>query len=74
MLQYFGLLAWDALSGPLAYILLDVRPNKLISNRLTGPFHARMSEAMDNVEDATSVGMGDEGTCGSIRNVHEEIS
>ena len=70
----FGLLTWDTLPSPLAYILFDVWPDKLFRYGLTRPLDSGMAEAMNNIKYPSSVGKWNEGPRGAVRDVDKEIS
>ena len=69
MLVYFGLLTRDTFPGPLANVLFDVWPYEFFRDGLASPFDSWMSEAMDDVEDASPVREWNEWACRSIGNI-----
>ena len=68
----FGLLTWEAFSSPSGDVLIDGGPYDLRADRLARAFHARMSQAMDGVEDCFAEGERYERSGGSVTNVHDE--
>ena len=74
MLLDFRLLAWDALPCPLANILLDVRPDKLVRDGLPRPLDSGMSEAVDHVEYSSTVRQRNKGAGRTVRYIDEEVS
>ena len=65
----FCLLAWDALTRPLTYILFDIELNEFVCDGLFSPLNSGMAKAMNDIKDSTPVGERDEWTGWSIRDI-----
>ena len=74
MSSNFGLLTREAFSSPSSDVLIHRGPYDLRADRLARALHARMSQAMDGVEDCFTEGEWNERSGGSVTYVHDETS
>ena len=74
MSSNFSLLTREAFSSPSSDVLIHRGPYDLRADRLARALHARMSQAMDGVEDCFAEGEWYERSRGSVTNVHNKAS
>ena len=74
MALYFCLLAGNTLTCPLANVLLDVWPNKFISDGLPSSLNSRMAKAMDDVKYPASIRKRNKWSGWSVGHIHKQVS
>ena len=66
-------LAILAFSGPTGDVLSDRRPYKFGADGLSSSLDSGVTQAVDSVEYASSPGVWHEGSCGTIRDVNDDL-
>ena len=69
-----GPLAWDTFPGPLADVMPNAWPDKLVCDGLPSPFDSRMTKTMNHIKDAAPVGKGHEWASWSIGHIYVDVS
>ena len=66
-----GLLAGQTFSGPFTNVLFDVGPYEFIGYGFSRTLHSRVTKAMDNVENSTTIRKRHKWSCWAIGDVDE---
>ena len=70
----FGALAVDAISCPTGDVDSHAGPHELGCHGLSGPFHAWVPKAVDDVENSFAPRLRDERSGGSVADIYDDVS